>query len=122
MIEACARQSSNEKPDISGTDELVDAYKLAVQALNGLRARKFMRSWKATDRLRQVQMFSSHAIHTPFRYICGSGFGRKEPADYFDSVLVYVASNVSSVEDGGVACSVVQSDRGKCKEVRNFAS
>lgn len=43
LAQTYTRPILNEKSDISGSDEMVDACKMAIRALGGLRARKRMK-------------------------------------------------------------------------------
>lgn len=54
-----ARLVSSERSDISGSEEVVDTHKIVVQVLDGLLARKWLKSWKVTDGLFPVQMSPS---------------------------------------------------------------
>lgn len=61
-----------------------------------------------------------HAL--PFEHVFGSLFVRERASVFIESAVVYVASEDSSGELGGVACSRVQCHRGNFEKVRHFPS
>lgn len=60
LAETYTRQVMNEKSDISGIDETMDACKIVVRALDGLRAGEPTKSWKVPTGPPLVQMHPSH--------------------------------------------------------------
>lgn len=63
LVETIVRQVLKEKSDISGSDDAIYARKKIVRALDGMRARKRMRSRKIPEGFCPGQMFSSHVPH-----------------------------------------------------------
>lgn len=57
-----ARDVLKVRPYISGCNERVDACITAVYWLDGLQARKRIRSWERLVALFSVQIFSSHVV------------------------------------------------------------
>lgn len=77
LVETHARRILNEKSDISGTDVVADACRIAVQVLDGSGARKRMKLWKVPDRLCPRPMFPLHITHLlPNMFVDRSLFGK----------------------------------------------
>lgn len=63
LINTNGIQVLNWKSDSLDTDELVNAYKMAVGPLDWLRAGKRTKSRKVCPELRLLHMFPSHIVH-----------------------------------------------------------
>lgn len=61
--ETYARKVLNYKSDILGSDDVVNARKIVIQVIDGLRARRWMRSWNVPVGLSPVQKSQSHITH-----------------------------------------------------------
>lgn len=95
LIETYSRQDLNEKFDISGSGELVDEFKIVVRRVTSQETNKIVDN--ACRALTGADVYiADHALS--FEYLCGSVFICKRPSDSFDSVVVYVTGEVSSVE------------------------
>lgn len=63
LAETYAKYVSNEKSDISGRGELLDARKIVVRKSNYLRAKKQTKSWKAPTGLFTVHIIALYITH-----------------------------------------------------------
>lgn len=60
LVETYAGQILNDKSTVSSSNEVVEACKMLIRALEWLRVRKKMRSWEDPAWLRGVQTIPSH--------------------------------------------------------------
>lgn len=79
--------------------------------MDRFQAGKRTKSWKVSVGIFPVQMFPMHVTHLFPNLFADPPLFRKQTSNFIESVVVYLAGDVSADESGDTACSGRQHER-----------